>query len=163
MSPALRPATLADLEAINAIYNHYVATSTCTFQTVPATAEERLAWFEAHDDAHPVTVAVIENEVVGWACLSLYNPRQAYGRTVENSIYVRHDRQAQGVGRALLADLLTRAQALGHHTVIAVISADQPASLALHRAFGFEEKGRLAELGFKMGRWVDVVYLQRML
>jgi L-amino acid N-acyltransferase len=159
----VRPATVADLSEVDAIYDHYVASSTATFQTVPGTAAERLAWFEAHDAAHPVTVAVDGEEVVGWGALSPYNPRQAYGRTVEDSIYVRHDRHRHGAGRALLADLLDRAGALGHHTVIAVISADSEASVALHRAFGFVERGRLAELGYKLGRWVDVVYLQRML
>lgn len=158
----VRLASAEDADAVNAIYNHYVLTSTCTFQTVPSTRDERLAWFAAHDAAHPVTVAVRDGEVIGWGSLSVYNPRQAYGRTVESSVYVRHDRHRHGAGRALLADLLDRARALGHHTVIAGISADQAPSIALHEAFGFVEKGRLAELGHKLGRWVDVLYLQRM-
>ncbi len=78
-------------------------------------------------------------------------------------MYVRHDRHRIGAGKALLSDLLDRARMFGHHTVIAGISADQGPSIALHRAFGFVEKGRLAELGYKLGRWVDVLYLQRML
>jgi phosphinothricin acetyltransferase len=163
VSVTVRPATAADLPAVDAIYNHYVTSSTSTFQTVPGTAAERLAWFEAHGAAHPVTVAVDGDEIVGWGALSAYNRRQAYARTVEDSIYVRHDCHRRGAGRALLADLLERAGALGHHTVIAVCSADSAASVALHQAFGFVEKGRLAELGYKLGRWVDVVYLQRML
>jgi phosphinothricin acetyltransferase len=162
VSPSIRPATAGDLDAVNAIYNHYVACSTCTFQTVAATREERSAWFLSHDEAHPVTAAITGGEVVGWGALSVYNPRQAYGRTVENSVYVRHDQHRRGVGRALLADLLERARALGHHTVIAGVSADQEASLALHRAFGFVERGRLSQLGYKFDRWIDVVYLQRM-
>ncbi len=163
MSVEVRPATLDDLDSVNAIYNHYVACSTCTFQTVPSTREERVAWFEAHDEAHPVVVAVDGSEVIGWGSLSVYNARQAYGRTVEDSVYVRHDQHRRGAGSALLADLLRRASALGHHTVIAGISADQDASVAVHRRFGFVEKGRLAELGHKLGRWVDVLYLQKML
>jgi phosphinothricin acetyltransferase len=163
VSLTVRPASVSDLEAVDAIYNHYVATSTSTFQTVPSTLEERRAWFASHDGAHPVTVATDGDEVIGWGSLSLYNPRQAYGRTVEDSVYVRHDRQRRGAGRALLADLLSRARALGHHTVIAAISADQLASVTLHQAFGFVEKGRLSELGYKLGRWVDVLYMQKML
>jgi L-amino acid N-acyltransferase len=159
----VRPATAADLPAIDAIYNHYVATSTCTFQTIPGTPAERLAWFQAHDAAHPVTVAADGEEIVGWGSLSIYNPRQAYGRTVEDSIYVRHDRHRLGAGRALLADLLDRARAHGHHTVIAGISEGQAGSIALHESFGFVEKGRLAELGYKLGRWVDVLYFQKMI
>ncbi len=159
----VRPATPADLPAVDAIYNHYVATSTCTFQTIPSTLDERLAWFHAHDAAHPITVAVDEEEIVGWGSLSVYNPRQAYARTVEDSIYVRHDQHRRGVGRVLLADLLERARALGHHTVIAGVAEGQAASLALHESFGFVEKGRLAELGYKLGRWVGVIYLQKMI
>jgi phosphinothricin acetyltransferase len=159
----VRPATPADLPAVDAIYNHYVTTSTCTFQTIPGTLDERLAWFQAHDAAHPVTVALFEAEIVGWGSLSVYNPRQAYTRTVEDSVYVRHDHHRRGVGRALLADLLDRARALGHHTVIAGIAGSEAASVALHESFGFVEKGRLAELGYKLGRWVDVLYLQKMI
>jgi phosphinothricin acetyltransferase len=162
MSVHVRLATAVDLDAVDAIYNHYVLASTCTFQTVPSTAAERLAWFAAHDATHPVTVAVSGDAVIGYATLSVYNPRQAYQRTVEDSVYVRPDRHRRGVGRALLADLLTRAAALGHHTVVAAI-AEEPASIALHAAFGFVEKGRLVELGYKLGRWVDVIYMQRML
>ena len=162
MSVTVRVATAQDLGAINAIYNHYVHTSTCTFQTIPATRAERLAWFTEHDAMHPVTVAVAGAEVIGWGSLSIYNARQAYGRTVESSVYVRHDHHRHGAGRGLLADLIDRARALGHHTLIATISADQAPSIALHQAFGFVEKGRLAELGHKLGRWVDVAYLQRM-
>jgi phosphinothricin acetyltransferase len=163
VSLTVRQASASDLEAVDAIYNHYVAISTCTFQTVPSTLSERRAWFASHDGAHPVTVATDGDEVIGWGSLSLYNRRQAYGRTVEDSIYVRHDRQRRGAGRALLADLLSRAEALGHHTVVAAISADQAASVTLHQAFGFVEKGRLSELGYKLGRWVDVLYMQKML
>jgi phosphinothricin acetyltransferase len=163
VSAHVRLATAEDLDAVNAIYNHYVLHSTCTFQTIPSTRDERLAWFAAHDEGHPVTVAVADGEIVGWGALSVYNPRQGYRRTVENSVYVRHDRHRRGAGRALLADLLDRARALGHHTVIAGIAGDQAPSVALHQAFGFVEKGRLAELGHKLGRWIDVLYLQRML
>jgi phosphinothricin acetyltransferase len=163
MSVEVRLAREGDLDAVNAIYNHYVTTSTCTFQTIHVTRAERLAWFAAHDGAHPVTVAVDGGEVIGWGSLSVYNPRQAYGRTVEDSIYVRHDRHRRGAGKALLADLLDRASALGYHTIIAGIADDQPGSVALHRGLGFVEKGRLAEVGFKHGRWLDVAYLQKML
>jgi phosphinothricin acetyltransferase len=162
MSVHVRLATAADLDAVNVIYNHYVLASTCTFQTVPSTTAERLAWFEAHDAAHPVTVAVSGEEVIGFGALSVYNPREAYGRTVEDSVYVRPDRHRRGAGRALLADLLDRAAALGHHTVVAAI-AEEPASIALHLALGFVERGRLAELGYKLGRWVDVIYMQKMI
>lgn len=161
--PAIRPATAADLPAINAIYNHYVLCSTCTYQTEPSTPAEREAWFEAHGPRHPVTVAEIDGEVVGWASLSRFHARAAYGHTVENSVYVRHDRHRRGIGGALLADAMERAAAVGHHTILALIDADQAASVTLHLRHGFVQVAHLREVGFKFGRWLDVVYLQRML
>ena len=161
--PLVRPATPADLPAINAIYNHYVLCSTCTYQTEPAAADERLAWFAAHGPQHPVTVAEVAGEVLAWASISRFHPRAAYGRTVENSVYVRHDCHRRGLGSLLLADSINRARALGHHTVIALIDAEQAPSIDLHRGHGFVQVAHLREVGFKFGRWLDVVYLQRML
>ena len=156
----IRLATVDDLAAINAIYNHYVMHSTCTYQEEPTTAEERVAWFAGRAAEHPVTVAVIDGEVVGWGSLNRYHARSAYRFTTENSVYVRHDMHRRGIGKALLADLLVRAEALGHHSVIAVISADQLASVELHRRAGFVECGLFKEVGFKYERWLDVMYMQ---
>jgi len=159
----IRPATTADLDAINAIYNHYVHHSTCTYQEEPSTAEERAAWFAAHGTQHPVTVAESDGEVVGWGSLSRFHPRSAYRRTVENSVYVRVDLHRRGIGAALLADLIDRSAALGHHAIIAGIDAEQTASVAIHRRFGFEHVGHLRQVGFKFGRWLDVIYMERVL
>ena len=163
MPPMIRLATALDLPSINAIYNHYVLHSTCTYQTEPETPDARAAWFAGRGAAHPVTVAEVDGEVVGWGSLSMFHTRAAYARTVENSVYVRHDRQRRGIGRALLLDLIGRARGLGHHTIIAGISAEQAPSIALHAAAGFVEVGRLREVGHKFDRWLDVVYLQLML
>jgi L-amino acid N-acyltransferase YncA len=160
---SIRDAREGDLAAIDSIYNHYVMNATCTWQCEPGTAAQRRLWFAAHDAEHPVTVAVLDGEVVGWGSLSIYNVREGYRFTVENTVYVRHDRQRRGIGRALLADLIERAAALGHRTVVASISADQPASIALHRAAGFSDAGRLKLVGYKFGQWLDCVYLQKML
>jgi phosphinothricin acetyltransferase len=159
----IRLATEADLETINRIYNHYVVQSACTYQEEPSTAEERTAWFTAHGPRHPVTVAERDGEVVGWGSLSKFHPRSAYGRTVENSVYVRKDCHRQGIGVALLGDLLERGRAIGHHCVVALIDSQQRGSVVLHEKFGFVEVGRLREVGFKFGRAGDVVYMQRML
>jgi L-amino acid N-acyltransferase len=163
MSPALlRPATSSDLPAINAIYNHYVLTSTATYQTVPETEAARAAWFEGRDrELHPVIVAEVAGAIAAWGSLSPFGKREAFARTVENSIYVHPDFQRRGLGRQLLLDQLERARAAGHHTLIAAISAEQDASLKLHLAQGFSESGRLKEAGWKFGRWLDLVYLQR--
>lgn len=124
---------------------------------------EREAWFAAHGPGHPITVAESDGQVVGWGSLSPFHTRSAYRRTVESSVYVRHDRHRQGIGAALLADLIDRARVLGHHTIIAGIDLEQAASIALHRKFAFQEVGHLHEVGFKFNRWLDVVYLQKMI
>ncbi len=157
---SIRLADVADLPAINAIYNYYVFSSTCTYQDEPSTTEECAAWFAGRDAAHPTTVAVENGEIVGWGSLNRFHARSAYRFTVENSVYVRADFHRRGIGRALLADLLTRAEQLGHRTVIALISADQLASIELHRRAGFVEAGVLRGVGFKFDRWLDVMYMQ---
>ncbi len=159
----IRLARESDLAAINAIYNHYVIHSTCTYQITPEPDDARRAWFFAHGPEHPITVAERDGEVVGWASLNRYHPREAYARTVENSIYVRHDQQRRGVGRALLADQIERARQLGHHAILAGISAEQTPSIALHAAFDFQKAAHFRELGWKQGQWLDVVFMQLIL
>jgi len=158
----LRPALAKDLAEINEIYNYSVRHSTCTYQLKPDTLAQRRAWFRAHDTQHPVIVAVCGG-VVGWGALSKFHPRAAYRFTAEDSIYVRHDRQRRGIGRALLEELLVRGRRAGLHSVLAVIDAEQTHSMALHRRLGFVEAGKIREVGWKQERWLDVVYLQRML
>ena len=161
---SIRLATLADLPAINDIYNYYVETSTCTYQLEPETLEARTAWFHEHAPAtHPITVAVIADEVVGWGALSKFRQRAAYDHTVEASVYLRHDVHRRGIGKALLLDLIAKAKAAGHHTLIGGASADQTASLALQDSLGFQRVAYLKEVGFKFGRWLDVAYSQLML
>jgi phosphinothricin acetyltransferase len=117
-----------------------------------------------HGPEHPATVAVdADGTVVGWGSLSPFHPRSAYRFTVENSIYLRHDICGRGVGRLMLADLIDRARAIGHHAIIAGIDADQTASIALHRRLGFEHVGHLKQVGFKFGRWLDVIDMQLMI
>lgn len=159
----IRLATAADLSAINDIYNYYVLHSTCTYQEEPETIDARQAWLAARAAAHPVTVACIGGDIIGSGALSPFHKRSAYGRTVENAIYVHHAHHRRGVGRLLLTDLIARAAPLGHHTIIALIDADQPASIALHETLGFTRIGHLKEVGRKFGRWLDVIYMQRML
>jgi phosphinothricin acetyltransferase len=160
----IRLATTADLPAINDIYNYYVHHSTCTYQLEPETPGARTIWFERHSpDKHPVTVAIWAEDIVGWGALSQFRPRAAYDHTVEASVYLRHDVHRRGIGKALLLDLIARARAAGHHTLLGGASADQVASLALQESLGFQRVGYLQEVGFKFGRWLDVVYSQLML
>jgi phosphinothricin acetyltransferase len=155
----------ADAEAIRAIYNREVTGSTVTFDMVERTVEEQAAWIADHLGGHPAIVAVDEasGQVVGFASLSPYRPRPAYATTVEDSVYVRDDQRGNGVGRALLAEIVRLAGAHGYHSVIGRIVGDHTASIALHESCGFEVVGREREVGRKHGRWLDVVLMQRML
>jgi L-amino acid N-acyltransferase len=159
----IRLANSADLAAINEIYNYYVLNSTCTYQETLEPMEGRRGWFEKHGDRHPITVAEIDGRIVGWGSLSAYHARSAYRNTVENSVYVHHEFHRRGVGGAILGDLIARAKSIGHHAIIAGIDAEQGASVALHRKFGFEHVGHLKQVGFKFGRWLDVIYMELLL
>ena len=159
----LRAMTRGDLGAVNAIYNHYVRHSTCTYQLEPETDAARAAWFDDHGAAHPLLVAERAGTIVGWGSLSPYNARGGYARTVENSVYVAHDAHRQGIGSALLGELVALARTNGHHLIIAGIDAEQAGSVALHARFTFTHAGRLSEAGYKFGRWLDVVYMQLVL
>jgi len=164
MPPFIRLATLADLPAINDIYNHYVFHSTCTYQTEPETLTDREAWFREHSpEKYPVIVAEIDSRVVGWGSLSKFRPRAAYAPTVEASVYIDHAFLGRGLGRVLLVDLIARARAAGFHSLIGGSSADQPASIAVQESLGFQRVAHLKEVGYKFGQWLDVIYLQVML
>jgi phosphinothricin acetyltransferase len=146
---------------INDIYNHYVLHSTCTYQEEPEPMEDRRRWFSHHGDKHPVIVAVAADDlVVGWGSLSAYHERSAYRRTVENSIYVHHEHHRRGIGSLLLRELIVHARNLDHRVIIAGIDGEQTASVALHTKFHFEKVGHLKQVGFKFGRWLDVIYME---
>jgi L-amino acid N-acyltransferase YncA len=157
---SIRTAVESDLLAINDIYNHYVLCSTCTYQEDLESLEERQKWFNGHDEQHPVIVAEAKSRVVGWGSLSPFHRRSAYKRTVENSVYVDHQHLRLGVGSLLLQELVTRARALEHRVIIAGIDGDQAASIRLHTKFRFKKVGHLEQVGFKFGRWLDVIYME---
>lgn len=163
MPCAIRLARPDDLPAINEIYNYYVARSTCTYQEAPESLESRHAWLARHGAQHPVTVAERDGQVVGWGAISPYHTRSAYRFTIENSVYVHHAYHRQGIGSAILDDLIARARNAGHRTIVAAIDASQDASVSLHVGHGFVVSGRLNQVGRKFGQWLDVVYMQLML
>lgn len=158
----IRPAVTADLAIVNEIYNHYVGSSTATYQTRPMSLQDRAAWFARHDGLHPVVVAERDGVIVGWASLGEFHQREAYRNTVESSVYVRHDQRRLGIGKALLADLIGQARVIGHHTIVALVDSEQSASIVLHEHAGFTRVGRLHQVGYKFGRWLDVIYMQMM-
>lgn len=162
-SPVIRLATFDDAEPIRLIYNREVTSSTVTFDLVPRTLEDQHAWLDAHAGAHPAVVAVILGEVVGFGSLSSYRDRPAYATTVEDSVYVRHDQRGQGIGLLLLEELVRLGRSHGFHAMMARVVGGHDASISLHRACGFELVGVEREVGRKLGRWLDVVLMQRLL
>ncbi len=161
----VRPATRTDLPAILAIYNEAVRNTTASYDYEPRTLEHRVAWFEAHAEQRlPIFVAVdAEASVAGWSSLSRYHDRKGYLFTVENSVYVAAPRRGQGVGTLLLPPLIESAQALGLRAIIAAIDAENPASVRLHARFGFVQVGHFRQVGFKFDRWLDVIYMEKLL
>jgi phosphinothricin acetyltransferase len=160
---SIRLAARADAGDINSIQNHYVVNSTATFLTDPLTLEQRLAWLENRSQAHPVVVAQADDSVVGWGSLEVFRARLAYRHTAEFSIYVHPEWHRRGIGRAILADLTTRARALGHHALVGGCCSESTAIIALLEASGFSCVAHFREVGRKFDRWLDVVFLQRLL
>lgn len=152
----------ADAEAIRAIYNVEVETSTVTFDLVPRTLDEQHEWIEQHRGGHPAIVAVDAGTIVGFGSLTPYRPRPAYSPTVEDSVYVHRDHRGLGVGTLLLGALVDLAGTHGFHSIIARIVGGHEASIALHARCGFDEVGVEREVGRKLGRWLDVVLMQRL-
>lgn len=159
----IRPAILADVAAITAIYNEAIRTSTATFDTDPKSVDDRIAWFTSHDERHPVLVAVVEGEVHGWASLSRWSERPAYDDTAETSFYVSAEHRGRGVGRKLKEAIITEARRLGFHSLIARMAEGSDASRHVNETLGFVHVGTLKEVGRKFGRWLDVDVMQLML
>ena len=163
-SPAeIRLATVADAAAIRDIYNLEVSESTVTFDLVPRTLGAQEEWLREHAGAHPAIVATEDGVVVAFACARAVPAPPAYATTVEDSIYVRRDRQGRGYGRALLVELMRLATSHGFHAVMGRIVDGHEASIALHQKCGFDTVGVEREVGRKFGRWLDVVVMQRLL
>jgi L-amino acid N-acyltransferase len=156
----IRPATLDDAEAIRAIYNLEVETSTATFDLVTRSLEAQRDWLAARSGAFATLVAADGADVVGFAALSPYKERAAYRTTVEDSVYVRRDQHGRGIGRLLLGRLLDAAEASGFHAVMARIEATREPSRGLHAACGFDLVGIEREVGRKFNRWLDVALMQ---
>ena len=163
MSPAIRAATPADLPAVTAIYDHAVRHGTASFELEPPDATEMARRRQALVDAgYPYLVAEIDGAIAGYAYAGPYRSRPAYRWSVEDSIYVAPHMHRRGVGAALLCHLIVDAEKSGFRQMIAVIgdSAQTP-SIALHRAAGFRPIGTIEKVGFKFGRWLDSVLMQR--
>jgi phosphinothricin acetyltransferase len=160
----VRDAHEADLVALLEIYNDVIATSTAIFRDQPATLQDRQQWWaERVRQGYPVLVATDQEEVIGFASFGDFRAWPGYRFTVEHTVHIRADKRAQGVGTALMRPLLERAAALGKHIMVAGVDAENARSLAFHERLGFVRVAHFREVGFKFGRWLDLVFLQRML
>ena len=159
-----REATGQDLTAMRAIYNDVVATSTAIYRDEPMTSADYEQWWRARvAQGYPVLVAVADEEVVGFATFGDFRAWPGYRFTVEHSVHVRADRRGSGIGSLLVRALIERATQLGKHVMIAGVDADNAASIRFHERLGFESAAHLRQVGFKFGRWLDLVLMQRML
>lgn len=164
----IRPANLRDLPAITAIYEEAVRNGTASFETEPPSLEDMTHRFMTlRDGGFPYLVAEASRQgdpdgVLGYAYAGAFRPRVAYRWTLENSVYVAPTAFKRGVGRALMDALIAQSQALGFRQMVAVIGdSGNAGSIALHAACGFYHVGILASTGFKFGRWIDTVLMQR--
>jgi phosphinothricin acetyltransferase len=159
----IRPAGSTDLARINAIYNYYVANSTCVWTTVPCSEAERAAWYEEHGGSMPVLVAESGGDVVGWGALGSFRTVYTLAGTLEDSVYVHHDFFRQGIGSCLITELLAAARQIGLWSILANISADQTPSIRLHEKFGFQKVAHLKQVGRKFNQSFDAIYMQLLL
>jgi phosphinothricin acetyltransferase len=164
MEPTVvRPAEVADLRQVAAIFAHYVSDSVATFEEDPPAVsawEQRLADLSAQ--GLPFLVAETGASVCGYAYASPWRPKPAYRHTVEDSVYLAPGHSGRGIGSALLGNLLSECTAAGTRQMIAVIAdTGSDASAALHARYGFAMAGRLTAVGHKHGRWIDTVLMQR--
>ncbi|SAL63812.1 phosphinothricin N-acetyltransferase [Caballeronia peredens] len=163
--PLVRDAAPGDFDAIARIYAHYVENALATFEETPPSADELRARHATITAAGlPYLVAEIDGEAAGYAYASAYRPRSAYRHTIEDSVYVAAGMGGRGIGLALLTALIERCERGPWRQMIAVIgNSGNAGSIALHARLGFDHVGVLRDVGFKHGRWVDTVLMQRAL
>jgi phosphinothricin acetyltransferase len=161
----IRPATAADLPAITEIYDHAVRHGTATFElTPPDLAEMSRRFGVLQDGGYPYLAAASDGRVIGYAYAGAYRPRPAYRFTVENSIYLKPAIHRRGIGMQLLRRLIAESEERGYRQMIAVIGDSANAgSVGVHTRCGFQMVGTHPSVGFKFGRWLDTVMMQRAL
>jgi len=160
----IRRATRADLEAITGIYNEVISNSDAIYREEPVPVSERIEWFEAKvRDGFPVLVACEADQVVGYGVFGNFRFGEGYNHTVEHSVHVRSDKRGQGIGKAILAELIRIATAENRHVMVAAIDSKNLGSISLHAQFGFIESARMPEVAKKNGSALTLVLMQKIL
>src|SRR3954471_1645803 len=164
-SVEIRPATAADLPAVTEIYEHAVRFGTATFELIPPDLAEMTRRFNAlTDGGFPYLAASVDGDVIGYAYARPYRPRPAYRFTVENSVYLKPSIHRRGIGLQLMQRLIAESEARGYRQMVAVIGDSANAgSIGVHTRCGFAMSGTFYNVGFKFGRWLDTVMMQRAL
>jgi len=160
----IRRATRADLEAITGIYNEVISNSDAIYREEPVPVSERIEWFEAKvRDGFPVLVACEADQVVGYGVFGNFRFGEGYNHTVEHSVHVRSDKRGQGIGKAILTELIRIATAENRHVMVAAIDSKNLGSISLHAQFGFIESARMPEVAKKNGSALTLVLMQKIL
>jgi phosphinothricin acetyltransferase len=154
-------ASRQDLPEILAIYNEVIRNSTAVYTEIELTGERGAAWFDAKiASGFPLVVARDASGITGFGSFGEFRAWPCYRYSVEHSVHIRADCRGMGLGRMLVTELMGRASAMHKHVMIAGIDADNTASIKLHHRLGFIQVGHFHEVGFKFGRWLDLVFLQ---
>ncbi|AWA30528.1 N-acetyltransferase [Flavobacterium magnum] len=164
MAITVRNATENDITAILEIVNHAILHTTAIYDYDARTVVQQQQWFsDKNSVGDPVVVAEVDGRVAGFGTYGSFRVKVAYRHTVEHSVYVSDGFKGRGIGKLLLETLISRASMQGHHVMIGCIDAENTGSIAFHEKFGFEVTGTLREVGFKFGRWLDLVMMQLIL
>lgn len=157
----IRPMKMEDLESVLEIYNDAILHTTALYRTEPETLEEKRKWFfENEKENNPMYVYEENGEVAGFATFKRFVPNEGYKYSMEHSVYVAPKHQGKGIGKRLMEKIIEEAKKRNVRTLIAVIDSENIASIKLHEQFGFRLAGRLKNVGYKFGKWLDIVYYQ---
>lgn len=163
MEMIVRAANIKDIEQLTLIYNWAVENTTASFDFTSQTVEKRKEWFSHYGDVYPLIVAEIDGKVAGYSSLSKFREKEGYARTVEVSVYIHPEFHGQGIGTRLLREIIDRGRAVGHHVIIAGITAGNDVSIKMHEKFGFVFCGHFKEVGYKFDQWQDCLFYQLIL
>ncbi len=156
----IRLANKKDLKDIMEILNYSIINENARFDEEPFNFGDISDWYKVHTNLYPVFVAVINDIVAGWASIAPFSTKSAFRYTVENSIYIHQDYRGQGIGKILLDKIIKESKNLGYHSILALITGTNEASIELHKKFGFNSVGNMEEVGFKFNEWLDVNILE---